>query len=119
MVTATVVLVLVAGDAIVEGDFACQSAFGEKFERAVDGGKSNARIALPHELVKLFSREMLVGLEKGEQDGIALLSLLQTDTFQVLMETLLRLAKGFPRNRYVVINALLKHPGAVVDRCSE
>ena len=53
---------------------------------------------------------MLVSLEEGEQDCIPLLRLLQTDTFQVLMKTILGLAEGFPRDGQVIINALLKHP---------
>jgi hypothetical protein len=52
---------------------------------------------------------MLVSLKEGKQDGVALLGLLQANSFQVLMETILGIAQGFPRDRDVIINALLEH----------
>jgi len=110
VVAATVVLVLIAGNAIVKRNFTGKPTFCQQLEGAINGRKSYAWIALADELVKLLSREMLMSFEEGEQDGIALLRLLQTNPFQVLMKTVLGFAQRFARNRYLVINALLKHP---------
>src|SRR6266446_8836272 len=52
VMAAAVVLMLVAGDAVVEGDFAGQSTPGEQLERAVDGGVADARIFFLHEAVQ-------------------------------------------------------------------
>jgi hypothetical protein len=109
MMTAAVVLMLVAGDAIVKGHFAGQSAFGKELQRAIHSRETNARIALANKLVKLFRREVLVGFKKREQDGVALFRPLEADPLQMLMKTLLRLAQGLPRNRSLIINPLLQH----------
>ena len=81
---ATVVLVFVAGDAVVEGDFAGEPAAGEEFEGAVDRRKANARIFLLDEAMEFVGGEMLARLKKCPQDGIALRSLLQADAAQML-----------------------------------
>src|ERR1022692_1923067 len=44
VMAAPVVRVLVAGDAVVEGDLAGQAAVGEELEGAVDGGEADARV---------------------------------------------------------------------------
>jgi hypothetical protein len=109
VVAAAVVLVLVAGNPVMKRYFTGQSTLCKELEGAIDGGKSNAWIALAYQLVKLFGRKMLVSFEERQQDGIALFGLLQTYSFQVLMETVLGLAKRFPRDRDVIINTLLEH----------
>ena len=116
VMAAAVVLVLVAGNAIVEGDFTRQSALGQQLERAVYGGESNARIALAHELVKLLRREMFVRLQECKQDSVALFGLLEANPLQMLMEPVLRLAQRFPRDRSVIINAFLEHASDGLSR---
>jgi hypothetical protein len=41
---APIVLVLVSGDTVVEGDFTGQSALGEQLESAIDGGVADAGV---------------------------------------------------------------------------
>jgi len=76
MVVAAVVLVLVAGDAVIESNFACQAAVGEKLERAVDGSEADTLVFFAHETKKLVRREVFAGVEESSQDGVALLRVL-------------------------------------------
>ena len=46
VMAAAVVLVLEARNAVMEGDFAGEATTGQELQRAVDGGKSDARIFL-------------------------------------------------------------------------
>ena len=73
---ATVVLVLVARDAVVKGNFAGQSALGQQLERAVDRGVADAGVFFLNQAVQFVSGEMVAGFQKCAQDGIALLRLL-------------------------------------------
>src|SRR6516162_2023424 len=70
MVVAAVVLVLVAGDAVIESNFACQAAVGEKLERAVDGSEADTLVFFAHETKKLVRREVFAGVEESSQDGV-------------------------------------------------
>src|SRR5690349_1436190 len=106
---ATIVLVFVTRDAVVKRDLTRQSTFGQKLQRAINRRKANARIALAYELMKLFGGEVLVSFEKREQDGVALLSPLEADTLQMLLEAVLRLAQRLLQDRNVIIDAFLQH----------
>src|SRR5258708_40177344 len=64
VMAAAVVLVLVTGDAIVEGDFAGQSAFGQKLQSAIDSSVTNARIFLLHQAVQFVGREVVASFQK-------------------------------------------------------
>src|ERR1039457_7083966 len=79
VMAAPVVLVLVAGDAVVEGDLAGQAALGQQLQGAVDGGEADARIAALDHVVQLFGGKMLVGFQKAAQNGVALAGVLQAD----------------------------------------
>ncbi len=46
VMAAAIVLMLVARDAIMKGDFARQSAFGQQFEGAIHGGVADADVLL-------------------------------------------------------------------------
>src|SRR3954469_25069588 len=70
VVAASVVLVLVTGDAVVEGDLACQSALGEQLESTVDGSKSDLRVFLFHQPMEFVRRHVVAGLKEGLQDGV-------------------------------------------------
>jgi hypothetical protein len=109
VMAAAVVLVLVARDAVVEGDFAGESAFGEKFQRPVNGGKADLRVFFADLAVKLIGREMIALLEKGLQDGVALVGVLQPNPLEVLVKDIGRLAEHLPRDRRLVINSFRKH----------
>jgi hypothetical protein len=83
VMAAPVVLVLVAGDAVVEGDFAGQSALGQQFERAVDRGVADAGVFFLHQAVQFVGGEMVAGFQKGAQNGVALRGLLQADALEM------------------------------------
>lgn len=106
---AAVVLMLVARNAVVKGNFARESALGEQLERAIDGGHADSRIALAYELMKLLDGEVLVSFKKGEEDGVALLGPFQADAFEMLLKAILRLAQPFLRDRDRIIDAFLQH----------
>ena len=91
VVTASVVLVFVTGDAIMKSDFAGQAALGKKLKGAVDGGKADARIFLFHKAMKFVSGKMFSGFEEGSQDGIPLCGVLQSHALEVRVQDLLRL----------------------------
>ena len=58
VMAAAVVLVFVARDAVMESDFTRQAAASEKFERAIDGGESDAGIFFLDEPVQFVGGEM-------------------------------------------------------------
>jgi hypothetical protein len=107
VMAAAVVLVLVARDAVVEGDFAGEAAISQKFERAVHGGESDARIFFPDQTVQLVGGEMLARFEESAQDDVALTSLLQSYPTQVLEEDCLGRAHALTRDAGLIVDALL------------
>ena len=82
VMAAAVVLVLVAGDAVMEGDFAGQAALRQQLQRAVDGGVADAGVFFLHQAVEFVGGKMVAGFEEGMQDGVALRGLLQPDSFR-------------------------------------
>lgn len=84
MVTSSVVLVLEAGDPIVEGDLASESASGQQFQRPVHGRKTNARVFLLDQLVQFIGGKMLASLKKRPQNRVTLARLLQPDAAKML-----------------------------------
>jgi len=109
VMAAAIVLVLVAGDAIVKGDFARQPAFGQQFEGTVHGGIADADVLLLYQPMQFVGGKMVASLEEGAEDGVALRRLLQAHAFEVLMEDSLGLADHLARDRGLVIDALLQH----------
>jgi len=112
VMAAAVVLVLEARNAIVKGDFAGQSAFGEQFQRAIDSGIADAGVFFLHEAVQFIGGKMVAGFEEGTQDGVALLGLLQPDIFQMAVQDLLSLADHLSRDGGLIIDSLLQHGGS-------
>lgn len=53
MVAAAVILMLVAGDAVMKSHFACEPALGQNLESAIDRGKAYPGISFLHQAVKL------------------------------------------------------------------
>ena len=106
---AAVVLVFVARDAVVEGDFAGESAFGQEFQRAIDSGVADAGVFFLDEAVKFVGGEVVAGFEECAEDGIALGSLLKAYVFEVAMEDVLRFADHLPGNGGLIVDALLQH----------
>lgn len=109
VVTAAIVLMLVARDAVVEGDFAGQSAFREQLESAVNRGIANSRVLFLHKTVQLVRGKMVPSFQKGAQNSVPLRRLLQADTLQMLVQDFLSLAHHLARYGRPVIDALLQH----------
>ena len=108
VMAAPVVLMLVAGDAVVKRNFAGQAATGQELQRAVDGSKADAGIFFLDQPVQFVGREMLARFEKRSQDGTALFGLLQPDAFEVSQENALRFADVLPRNRWLIVDSFLR-----------
>jgi len=115
MVAAAVVLVLVAGDTVVESDFAGESAFGEQFQRAVHRSVADASIFLLDEPVKLLGGKMIAGFEKRAENGVALGRLFEPDVLKMAVENILSFTHHLPRDGGLIIDALLQHGVASQD----
>jgi len=111
VVAAAVVLVLVAGDAVVEGDFAGQAAFRQQLQRAVDGGVANAGILFLHQAVEFVGGEMVASFEEGMENGVALRRLFEANVLQVAVKDLLGLANHLAGDGGLIIDAVLQHGG--------
>ena len=87
-----IVLMFVARDSVVKGDFAGQPAIGEQLERPVDGSESDVSVFLLYQLVEFVGREMCAGLEKRPENRAALFGLLQANPSEMPKEYAFRLA---------------------------
>src|SRR5208283_1360736 len=96
---APLILMLVAGDAVVKGHFAGQSALGQQLQGAIDRGEADALVLLPDRAVELVGREVVASIQKGAQDGVPLVCVLKTNTLEMVVEDGLSFAHHFPRNR--------------------
>jgi hypothetical protein len=115
VVAAAVVLVLVAGNTVVEGDFAGQAALCQQLQRAVDGGVADARIFFLHQAVEFFGREMVAGFEEGVKNGVTLRRLFQADGPQVAVKDFLGFADHLAGDGGLIIDSLLQHDGTSQD----
>jgi len=109
MVAAPVKLVLISRHAVGKGHSARQSALGEKLECAIDSCKPDLGVLLAHQPEKLVGREVVPRLQKGAQDGIALVGVFEPHALQVAVEDVLGIAHGFARRRGMVVNPSLQH----------
>src|SRR5215471_10612434 len=109
VMAASIVLVLVAGDAVVEGDFAGEAGFGQQLECAVDGGESDVRVFFLDQAVKFVGGEMLARVEESSQDGIALAGLLEADALEVAEKDAFGFAEVFAGNGRLIVNSFLEH----------
>lgn len=112
MVAAAVVLVLVAGNAVMKRDFTGEAALSQKFQRAVDGGVADTGIFLLDEAMQFVGGEVVAGFEEGAEDGIALGGLFESDVFQMAVENILGFAHHLARERGLIVNAFLQHEGS-------
>lgn len=108
VMAAAVVLVFVAGDAVVEGDFAGQSALGEQFQSPVDRSVANDGVFFLHQPMQFVGGEMIASFEEGTQDGIPLRGLLEADFLEVPVEDLLGLPDHLARNGRLIVDAILE-----------
>ena len=111
VMAAPVVLVFVAGNAVMEGDLAGQSALGKQLQRPVNRGVADARVFFLHQAVQFVGGKMVAGFQKRAQDRVALRGLLQADTLQVPMKDFLGLADHLAGDGGLIIDALLQHVG--------
>ena len=111
MVAPAVELVLVAGHAVMEGNFAGQATLRQELQSAIYRGKSDLGIFFSRQAEQFIGREVIARLEKGAKNGIALVRVLQAYALEMLVEDLLRLAHGFPRGRSMIVNSSLQHAG--------
>jgi|HubBroStandDraft_4_1064222.scaffolds.fasta_scaffold00916_5 hypothetical protein len=109
MVAAAVVLMLVAGYAIMKSDFAGQAAFRQQFQGPVNRGETDASIFFLHQPVQFVGGEVLAGFEEGSQDGVALRRMFQADTLEMLIQNLLRFTNHLGRDAGLVVDTLLQH----------
>lgn len=109
VVSAAVVLVLVAGDAVVEGDFGGEPALGEELEGAIHGGEADLRVLFANLAVEFVGGQVVALLEKSLQDRVALAGQLQPYPLKVPMEDVGRLAEHFTRDGRLIIDPLWKH----------
>src|ERR1017187_6194010 len=86
MVIAAIVLVLVTSHAVIEGHFAGQPALGQQLQSAIDGGKSDALVVFLDQPIQFVGGEMVAGVEKGSQNGVALPGKLEAHSLQVPVE---------------------------------
>ncbi len=104
-----VVLVLVAGNAVVKGDFACQSATRQQLQSPVNRGDADPRVVFLDQSMELINREMFPRLKKCSQDRAALFRLLQADATKMLQKNIFRLADVLLRDIRLIVNSLLQH----------
>jgi hypothetical protein len=109
VMTAAVILMLVASNPVVESDLAGQSAFRQQLQRSVDRGISNARVFFLHQAMKLFGREMVAGLEESAKNGVPLGSLFQSHALQMPVQNFLGLTHHLAGDRRLIIDSLLQH----------
>ena len=115
IVTATVVLMFVAGYAIVKGDFAGESTLGEELESALDGGKSDFGVLLSHLAIEFVGGKVVALLKEGLEDNVALAGQLEANALQMLVKDVRRFAQHFARNRGLIINSLRQHALKISD----
>ena len=113
VMTAAVVLVLEARDAIVECDFAGQAALRQQFQGAVDGGVADAGIFFLYQAVEFVGGKMVAGFKEGTQNGVALGGLLEADALQMLVKDVLGFADHLAGDGGLIIDALLQHGSGV------
>lgn len=109
VMAAPIVLVLIAGNAIMKGDFAGESTFGEQLERAINSGIADTRIFFLHQAMKFVGREMVAGFKESAQNRIALRRLLEANLLQMAVQNVLRLAHHLARQRGLIVDTLLQH----------
>ena len=109
MVTATIVFVLVAGDAIVKRDFAGQATLSQQLKRAVDGREAYLRILFLHQPVQFVGREMFTSFQEGAQNGVALLGMFQSHALEMPMQDAFGLTDHLARDGGLIVNAFLHH----------
>jgi hypothetical protein len=109
VMAAAIVLMLVAGDSVVERHFAGQSAICKQLQRAINGSESDVPVFFLDQLRKFVGRKVLAGFEKRAENRAALLRLLQAHPPQMPQEDALGLAHVFGRDAWLIVDSFLQH----------
>jgi hypothetical protein len=104
-----IVLMFVARDSVVKGDFAGQPAVGEQLERPVDSRESDVSVFLLYQLVEFVGREVCASLEKRPENRAALFGLFQANPSEMPKEYAFRLANVLRRNGRLIVDSFLQH----------
>jgi hypothetical protein len=83
------VVVLVVGDAVAKPNFARETRFGEEFQRAVNGGLSDAWIFLFDETVEIFAGQMSFSAQENIENQVTLGRALETLLLNMFEENFL------------------------------
>jgi hypothetical protein len=108
MMAAPIVLMLVARDAVMKGNLAGQTAFGEQLESSIHGGEAYLRILLLHQPEQFVGGKVFPRFQEGAQDSVPLLSVLQANALQVPMEDLLSFPNHLTRDAGLIIDSFLQ-----------
>jgi hypothetical protein len=111
VMTAAIVLMFVARDAIVEGNFAGKSTTREKLQRPVNGSETDAGVSFLNQAMEFIDRKMFACFEKCPKNGATLFSVLQAHAFEMLMKNAFRFANVLPRDSQLIVDSLLQHVG--------
>ena len=109
VMAAAIVLVLVAGNAVMKSNFAGQAALRQELQGAVDGGVADMSVFFLNEAMKLVGGEVVAGLKKCPQDGVPLRGLFQAHSLEVAMKDVLGFAHHLAREARLIVDALLQH----------
>jgi hypothetical protein len=88
VVMLVIVKMLVTRVAVAQTLFASQPAFGQEFERAVNGRKANGRVFDFDQVIEVFRAEMAFGLEKDFEYQLTLRRLFESGAPEVFEEYL-------------------------------
>ena len=112
-------MVFVAGDAVLKADFGGESALGEEFEGAVDGGHADFGVALADEAEEFVHGHVVASVDEGLEDGVALFGVLESDLLEVAVEALFCLGERlgrdgvgvvYPTGRSLPFEVVAQHP---------
>jgi hypothetical protein len=92
----------------VKIDFAGKPALGQQLESPVDGGVTDARIALLDDVVEVFSAEVIARLKKDFENAITLCALFEPLLAEMPREDPLRFGGQVSARGLSVVNALLE-----------
>ena len=81
-----IVMVLVISPVIPEADLARESCLGQKFERSIDRGQSDARISFVYKGMQIFAGKVFLSAEKDLEDQVTLARPPQTGFPNVILK---------------------------------
>jgi hypothetical protein len=101
VVMLVIVMMLVIGLVVTESYLTRESGFGQKLQRAVNGGMPYGRVFLLDQPVKIFARQVLLGAEEYIEDQVALARSAKSCLLDMLEENFPFLLKFFLLFRHI------------------